>query len=877
MRRKIAAVLTVVMLCGLLVYGKTDEAFAESLYVRKIVSVVYDDSGSMRGDKWAYANYAMQTFCGMLNSDDQLFITYMSSWEADETGYTPEQIDLSAAGIQGSVDSIKGRSKAGSTPYEAVELAYKKLKSVPDSNPNTQYWLVIITDGVFNSFNNQSYDDAQRYLDEQFSDYTKETMPNGTNAQVTFLAIGVAVDPHEKTDKGIYTYYAASAPEIVNAMNGLADRISGRTRLNPGLIDSDGGNTIRVSSPIPLLNIVTFVQGTGAKVAEVKSDEGVSIPITRRTAIDYPGYDDLAGGAFLLGDSKQVIGSGTYDIRFDQNVDPSKVVVLFEPALETRMTITLNGKEITGYSDLDAARTGDTVSVTAKIYEVGTDKEIDPSLLPEGTTFSAEISEDGTLSEQSSSSDMSIQDFPLSDAKTEIKTTVTIPGFTPIVRSVSFTPLNVPRVVYTMSSSFGSDVKSVRYDDLSSNKDLTICFTVYADGVAITDPEAVKALKPTISTSPTGNNGTVSYSDDGKIVFTPIAAGPQEVKTGSYPVEVKCVLQDGASASETYTVLLSTYQVIGTDADQSVKKTEWYNNSTSVSFYITKDGARLGKTDVENSIDVILSEEYKQLKTNIVVSDDGTITVTPYSEEKHDLTFWSWWGNWAYYFGLSGTDNVVTLSHPFGTGTAKIPVVQESLQYQLLNVYLPLLIEAAALITFITWLVFVIKKPRYAKNAALYVGRIMYNNGTGTHIIRSFNPISLSEFNKIKKGNGRLKFKRTADVVSAGGVRIRADKGERIICEMPFPWFRGRITPVDFNAPKMNTPKDVSDYIRQHRTLEIREFAPTETVEGDYARALSMVTQRNPGYLVLPDAPLTIVDERKVIAKGYIVIYTSTT
>ena len=44
---------------------------AESFYIRKIVSVVYDDSGSMEGDKWAYANYAMQAFCGMLNSEDQ--------------------------------------------------------------------------------------------------------------------------------------------------------------------------------------------------------------------------------------------------------------------------------------------------------------------------------------------------------------------------------------------------------------------------------------------------------------------------------------------------------------------------------------------------------------------------------------------------------------------------------------------------------------------------------------------------------------------------------------------------------------------------------------------------------------------------------------
>ena len=43
-------------------------ASAQSLYVRKIVSVVYDDSGSMitddSGKNWAYASYAMQAFCG---------------------------------------------------------------------------------------------------------------------------------------------------------------------------------------------------------------------------------------------------------------------------------------------------------------------------------------------------------------------------------------------------------------------------------------------------------------------------------------------------------------------------------------------------------------------------------------------------------------------------------------------------------------------------------------------------------------------------------------------------------------------------------------------------------------------------------------------
>ena len=76
MRRIVALLLVTVLFLAVFVGGISAKASAESLYIRKIVSVVYDDSGSMFGDKWAYANYAMQTFCGMLNSEDQLYITY---------------------------------------------------------------------------------------------------------------------------------------------------------------------------------------------------------------------------------------------------------------------------------------------------------------------------------------------------------------------------------------------------------------------------------------------------------------------------------------------------------------------------------------------------------------------------------------------------------------------------------------------------------------------------------------------------------------------------------------------------------------------------------------------------------------------------------
>ena len=63
-------------------------ASAQSLYVRKIVSVVYDDSGSMIEDdngtyvdRWCQAKYAMEVFAAMLGEKDTLNIFFMSDYD----------------------------------------------------------------------------------------------------------------------------------------------------------------------------------------------------------------------------------------------------------------------------------------------------------------------------------------------------------------------------------------------------------------------------------------------------------------------------------------------------------------------------------------------------------------------------------------------------------------------------------------------------------------------------------------------------------------------------------------------------------------------------------------------------------------------------
>ena len=263
------------------------------------------------------------------------------------------------------------------------------------------------------------------------------------------------------------------------------------------------------------------------------------------------------------------------------------------------------------------------------------------------------------------------------------------------------------------------------------------------------------------------------------------------------------------------------------------------------------------------------------MKTLVNVSSDGTITITPYSDEEHKLTFWNWWTNWAYYWGLEGDDVVVTLNHAFGTADSTIDVVEEDLSYQLLNVYAPFVIELVVLILFIIWIILIVTKPRYSKSAKLFVGDIKYNSDNGTHMLRNFMPVKLDKFNKIKKGNGRLKFKKTADVVSANGIKIRADYGGRIICEMMFPWYKSKIEPADTDFVALKKPSDISDYIVKHKKLEINEFATTVTVNNKFERGLAPANPKMAKYFVVPDSGngVSIIAGKKVIKSGKIFIY----
>ncbi len=837
--KKLFALLITLTVVVTAVFCMVLNASAESLYIRKVVSVVYDDSTSM-DEEWPYANYAMQAFCGMLNEEDQLYITYMSSAESSSR-YQPESVVLSASGIQESVDSIRKHQDSGSTPFEAVELAHKQLLNVQDTNPNTQYWLVVLTDGVFNEYQytNLTIEDIEEDLTEKFNTLSDSVMANGTHPQITFLAIGEnVVSPESNNDKGIYTYTAETALDIIDTMSSMADRISGRTRLDKKAVKQVDSKTVRVSSSMPLLNIAVFAQKSGAKIVSAKYEGENDIPIGREAYLSFGAfYPELQASAYLIGDSQRNIGAGTYEIKFDKDVKLDDIVVLFEPALEMRMTVTVNGKEIEDLDELDEVMEGDVIALSCKIYEMGTDNEISPSLMPSGTTFEIIVKENGETVQQVTGKEMVLEGHEVKHVLTEIIASVVIEGFNPIDYSKEFTPHEyVP--VYTLAASYGgTGTKSIRISDLAANTDMTVCFAVFKDGIPINSKAELEALDATVTLDLDGNDGTVTYTDN-SIVFTPktamIPGGVGE--DGAYDVNVTCSImteRGEVKTSALYTVLSADFAVNALGVTDSIVKTEFYGNKIGASFQITKDGTPLPKSKVENQISASVNEEYAAVMLDVSVADDGTITIVPYVETEHVITFCKWFCNWYYYFGLPDGDITVTLNHKYGSASTVIDVVEASLSYRLLNVWLPLITCIVLAILITAYIVRMITKPRFAKGGVLYVGDItkMSKGGHSLYIAEH----EIAKYNSFlnPENDNRLHtflclinpFKDFS--ASVGGVEITAAKGDQLKCTNGFPWYVGSVKPAKSVKFKLSSTKEIADYCMEKDALPIDEIRPT--------------------------------------------------
>lgn len=341
----------------------------DTVYVRKHVSILYDNSGSMKDKKagetnlkWCYASYAAQVFTGLLNDTDSLSITFMDG--------TPLK-NLNLDGIrQDAVSAVYKRTTTANadTPISQIGAALTVLKEeglregLGENDAGEQYWLVLTTDGVFR-------EDSVNLSVERVADELETILEKYPDLHVVYFGIGTqndssasrAVDFREgsSVDKELLNclhahpnftaVYAENQEQIVATMQALSNQISGRYSVSNDY--KIVGNQIHIylsGEGSPIRNIAIMAQETNAKLVSATAEDGSVLKVGREAQIRYPYNteyanvsEDTLGGyvALITGQSGEKLPKGTVTLTFSEPIDENGISLMYEPAIHIRLQV----------------------------------------------------------------------------------------------------------------------------------------------------------------------------------------------------------------------------------------------------------------------------------------------------------------------------------------------------------------------------------------------------------------------------------------------------------------------------------------------------------------------------------------------------------
>lgn len=531
---------------------------------KKIISVVYDDSGSMCGERWSYTNYAMQALIALLNEQDELYITFMSDPQ------NCKSFDTHA--LDSSIKKIRGWTDCGGTPGETLDTAYKKLTSIKESDATAQFWMIIMTDGMI-AMNST--------LQNKLDSYKNNKMSNGTMLNVVYLAMGAAGAAKEDRAGHLYTFEADSDEEIVGSMRDIANLVSGR--LAPDSIAQTDATTITVTSKLPLYSISVLSQKSDAEVKEAYTSEeklnvarNLKLDATNLSPLGVP-LDKLYGNASVInkkGTSGKygVIPAGTYTIRFSSEVDINTMTIQVEPAIGLKAEISRNGVVI---DDTSKLANGDVVDIRIIPVVPGTDDEIDKADLPKQIAWHIEYEVDGNVVD--SGSGMELKGVTLISGSNIVRGIIDIPGYAPFISEVYFT---IAEIVHN----FGIEViqpSGLTYNrgdlhNLSLTDANTVKFRLTDDGKALTREEqksfGVKLEIASVDVTRASDKNFVNWcgrfktscklvqNDDGSYSLDPSCSKAVPILMiipGDYTVTVKVSLDDSITEEGRFTITAS--------------------------------------------------------------------------------------------------------------------------------------------------------------------------------------------------------------------------------------------------------------------------------------------------------------------------------
>lgn len=324
-------------------------ASAASVYVRprKSVYLVMDDSGSMNDyGRENDANYALQTFLATLDKDDEVNLYFLNKKKV----YGETDISNKSNSFIEEIRSNYPDSRGG-TPFDAVEDAAKDLQKAVKEDSEREYWLVVITDGGFDSAHN-----AQNYLDT----FSNTQLKNGYYPN--FLYVGVGGGETLTVPEGAENrFFLDSDTNIINAMENAILHITNRQVI---VAEDSSADSLEFDLPYPARNIVILAQNQKTKI--VSANSASDLKLDEIYEVQYPVTNsDLQNTTvcYITEKNGSSISAGHIELTFDTSISANDAIIMVEPA----------------------------IGISAKYFDEG-GMEINPQDMRKGQTLTVEMS-----------------------------------------------------------------------------------------------------------------------------------------------------------------------------------------------------------------------------------------------------------------------------------------------------------------------------------------------------------------------------------------------------------------------------------------------------------------------------------------------------
>lgn len=344
-------------------------------HIPRIVSVVFDDSGSMYNetDRWAYTSYAMQAFSAMMGSEDVLYVTYLNSASSSK------RLDLSKSGKQETINKIENTVFGGGTPNKLQDGANCLTKEYSNYKNNAKYYLVVMADGSLDK------GDMATSL-SSVAQKTRQALDGADFEAIYFSMKGSLSIP------SVVSKSASTGNEIVNVLRDISADIMGRTKVTC----SGSGGRVSFDLKYPALSIAVFVQKTNSSFSNVRvpiTQNGKSVSFETNTYyLDCPSqinknqnhtkYTEKNptsppyGFVSLITNGSNSVPKGSYTIDLSAyDISNENIVVMVEPAVRIDCKYYIGDSvEPISFDQLKKEiREGDEIRVECGLYEINSD------------------------------------------------------------------------------------------------------------------------------------------------------------------------------------------------------------------------------------------------------------------------------------------------------------------------------------------------------------------------------------------------------------------------------------------------------------------------------------------------------------------------